>query len=174
MFNEHTQDIQFRPGTNVVTVMCTLICVIMALRFFFGNNAYIEDVFSKPGSAISRLYHFTVVSIQSLILLGSSFLVKNPEKFILWLGILFFVEVLWYIGCLIFLRGAISNEARRLDRSLAVNELANLIMAVVAVSVRHLPPETAVYISTAIFMGNTAVDLKINLKKYMGTESFTK
>jgi len=145
--------------------------MIMALRFFFGNNNYIAGIFSKPSSTISRLYHFTVISGQSLILLGSSFLIRNPHKFALWIAGLFLSEVLWYIGCMIFFKEAISNEAGQLDRLLRVNEAANLAMTLaagIAGSIKPLSPGTAIYIVTAVFICNSVVDLRVNLKKYMG------
>lgn len=170
-FNEKAQDIEMRAGTDSVIIICALICMIMALRFFFGNNNYVDEMFSKPSSAVSRLYHFAVVSGESLILLGSSFLVRNPHKFLLWIGILFIVEDVWYIGCLICFRGAVSGDDGTLNKPLLANELANLIMvlgAIAGYTVTSLSQQAIVYIVAALFVVNTAVDLKVNLKGYMG------
>jgi hypothetical protein len=170
-FNAKAQNIQFRAGTNVETIVYALICMVMALRFFFGNNTYIDNIFSSPSSAVSRLYHFTVISLQSLILLGSSFLVVNPPKFALWIAALFFSELFWYLGCMLFLRKAILDDQGRLDKRLAKNEIANFVMAGAALAafiITRVPQQALVYILAFVFVVNTIVDLQINMRKYMG------
>lgn len=144
--------------------------MIMALRYFFGNNNFMDYVFSSSEGPLRRLYHFLVTVLQSLILLGSSYLVTNPYEFIRWLTVLFCVEIVWYGGCLLFSRSSISDDFE-LDRKLMQNELANAGVAVTAVLglvTLDSDPETLVWVVFAVFTLNTVVDLKHNLSSYMG------
>jgi hypothetical protein len=170
-FDEKTISLGLRSGVDVPILLCASICMIMTLRFFFGNNNYVDEIFAKRQSALSRLYHFFVIVVESLILLGSSYLVRNPLEFITWISVLFAVEISWYVGCLSFFRHAISNGVGQLNRPLALNELANVVMASGALVARrtlYQNSDLAIYIVAILFAANTAVDLKVNLKSYMG------
>lgn len=147
----------------------------MALRFFFGNNYYVDQLYREPHKAGERLYHLFVIVLQSLILLGSSYLIRNPTVFFLWIAVLFIVEVLWYAGCAIFFRHAIEQKDGALNRSLANNEVANLAMACGAVAAAGLwkaqSEEAAFFVAGLVFGVNTFVDAVVNLKNYMGEDS---
>lgn len=170
-FNETAITIQLRTTVTVSVLLCSAMCMIMAMRFFFGNNNFIEDLFTKPRSVGERVYHFLITTIQSLILLGSSYLIRNPPEFIKWLVLLFAVEVAWYVGCLVFARTSVRGKDGRLNLPLLANEIANLSMAtgatIVLLSLGKYPNVSA-YVVSALFVANTAVDLKVNLRAYMG------
>jgi hypothetical protein len=55
-FNEKTITIDMRGGTHLGIVACALMCMCMALRFFFGNNNYVDELYAKQQSAAARLY----------------------------------------------------------------------------------------------------------------------
>jgi hypothetical protein len=173
-FNDKVADIQFRSDIDLPRLLCALICMVMTIRFFFGNNNYVDSIFATPQSATRRLYHFATIVGQSLILLGCSYLIRNPAKFDMWIAILFATEIAWYAGCLVFLRDAISDEIGRLLRPLAFNELANVLMALgafLSTKVAFHDPNSATYGVAALFAMNRAIDLGVNLKAYMGATS---
>lgn len=162
--------VEFRGEVSTTVLLCTSMCMIMALRFFFGNNNFMDYVFSSPEGPVRRFYHFFVTVLQSLILLGSSYLVTNPYEFIRWLTVLFCVEIVWYGGCLLFSRSSIS-EGVRIDRRLMQNELANTGVALtgfLGVVTLQSNPEALTWVVFVVFILNTAVDLKNNLGSYMG------
>jgi len=162
--------VEFRDGVSTTVLLCASMCMIMALRFFFGNNNFMDYVFSSSEGSLRRFYHFLVTVLQSLILLGSSYLVTNPYEFIRWLTVLFCVEIVWYGGCLLFSRSSISDEMG-LDRKLVKNELANGGVAVTSflgLVTLESDPEALAWVVFAVFILNTAVDLKHNLSSYMG------
>lgn len=167
---ENGAAVEFRDGVSTTVLLCTGMCMIMALRFFFGNNNFIDYVFSSSEGPLRRFYHFLVTVLQGLILLGSSYLVTNPTEFIRWLTVLFCVEVVWYGGCLLFSRSSISDGIG-LDRKLMQNELANAGVAVTAflgLVTLESNPEALAWVVFAVFIVNTAVDLRHNLSSYMG------
>jgi hypothetical protein len=135
----------------------------------------VVDVESAVG-AISRamdvrLYHFAVIAIQSLVLLGSSYLIRNPHRFVVWLIALFALEVLWYVGCRFFIRSAVSDESGNVNRMLLRNEYANLGLVVAStISLVTLPDHSDLLaIAVGLFFAvNTAIDLQVNLASYMG------
>ncbi len=55
-FDSATSTIQLVDGFTWVHGMEAVVCVTMALRFFFGNNSYIEHLFSSSIAPIYRLY----------------------------------------------------------------------------------------------------------------------
>jgi hypothetical protein len=163
--------IGLRNGASTTSLLCAAMCMVMALRFFFGNNNFMEYVFSSPEGPLSRLYHFSVTAVQSLILLASSYLVTNPQEFLRWLAALFWLEVGWYFGCLALSRASITKPDQRLDRRLVVNEITNAGVGLVAIAALvTLNGHTAamVWLVFAAFLLNTAVDMKHNLRGYMG------
>jgi hypothetical protein len=170
-FDEKAVHIQFRSEITTSALICVAICMIMALRFFFGNNNFIEGLFARKISSVRRLYHFSVTSIQSLILLGSSYLIRNTITFTKWLIVLFAFEVIWYVGCLLWDRAAISKPTGKLDMPLLKNEVANVMMAgggCIALIAATGHPKVLISIVAILFGVNTVIDLRVNLKSYMG------
>lgn len=170
-FNDVERIIALRQGTSLPIVLCSLICMTMTLRFFFGNNNYVDKIFSTPTPSIHRLYHFAIIAIQSLILLGSSYVIRNPVNFVIWICVLFVVELIWYLGCYLFIRGAISETDGKLNRLLALNEIANLGMVlgvVIPLFIFGLTNNYLIYLVTLIFIINSSIDIKVNLDNYMG------
>ena len=163
--------IGFYQNISSAVIVCAAICVVLSLRFLFGNNNFMEQLFDSPSGTIVRLYHFVVTVGESLILLGSSFLVKKPYIFVKWIAVLFAIEVAWYIGCLLFVREATKTDAGRLDRRLLANEMANLALAVgfgglLWTTVGH--QQVLTWVACGLFVANTAVDFTNNMSKYMG------
>ena len=170
-YQETPAVLRMRPDITAGALVCAGMCMIMALRFFFGNNRFMEDIFANPHPAGQRLYHFLVTSLQSLVLLGSSYLIRNPPRFIRWLVLLFSVEVLWYLGCLLFIKSAVRDKQGAIASHLFVNEMANIVMAGGAsmfLLAQGLPPNWLSFLVGFIFLGNTAIDLWANLSSYMG------
>jgi hypothetical protein len=169
-FNESTIGIGFRQGITVENALYSLVCLTMALRFFFGNNSYVEHVFASPMGPRSRAYHVGIVILQSLVLMGSSHHVTSPVTFLTWMAILFSLEVLWYIGCVLFIRRAVQRNGR-LNMSLLAAEATNLALAAVATVAAVTSaerPATATFVFIIMFIVNTAVDLRVNFVAYMG------
>lgn len=175
-FNDRSVTIGFRDDTSLVSFLCVFICLTMALRFFFGNNNYVDKLYREQHSAVERMYHLVVIVIQSLILLGSSYLIRNPALFFTWIAALFLVELIWYTVCALFLRHAIHGQDGKFDRQLAANEGVNLLMVIgagfTAWQWTTLQVEAA-FIAGAAFGINTVVDGWVNFTSYMGVEAPT-
>ena len=169
--DEVSSIIVFRDHITWVHMVFMVVCITMSLRFFFGNNSYVAHLFSISLSPWKRLFHLSIIIIQSLILLGSSHLIPNQTEFCRWIFWLFSIELVWYITCLLFLREATRDQEGKLNVSLLVNECANLVMAIMAVIATSLwleYPTLMAVAFTAIFVLNTMIDLKVNLPAYMG------
>lgn len=170
-FDEAAVQLRFRDSLTLGNYLCALICMVMALRFFFGNNNYIDDLFTAKRTAGVRLYHFSVIAIQSLVLLGSSYLIRNPQVFSTWLIILFAIEVGWYIGCWAFVPEAVQERSGAVNRELLKNEFANggLVLGALLVNWNLWGSPDSIAIALALlFAINTTVDLHVNLRSYMG------
>lgn len=176
-FNEALAEIQVRAGTTWSFSMCMAVCLTMALRFFFGNNNYVDRLYVQTIAPGKRLYHLTVIVVQSLILLGSSYLIRNPARFFAWVAALFAVEVLWYVLSALFVRDAVTKTDGTVDKPLAVNEAANLAMALGAFTAAGLwssNPRTAITVAATAFALNTIIDFRVNFRAYMGVDPISK
>jgi hypothetical protein len=163
--------ISISKGIDSSIIICASICVVLSLRFLFGNNNFMEHLFESKSGTLARLYHFLVTMGESVILLASAFLVKKPYIFIKWIAVLFAIEVAWYLGCLLFAKEATTNGDGRLDMGLLANEIANFVMAAgfaVALWSAAGNQQVMAWVACGLFVANTAVDFKNNMSKYMG------
>lgn len=172
-FDEVYSSIALQDGINGYVVVSAAMCMIMTLRFFFGNNNYVDELYAKTTSAKSRLFHLATIVVQSLVLLASSFLIRNQADFFGWLSLLFLVELLWYLISFAFTRPSVSSESRRLNSSLLWNEIANLMMFAAALGGACLAPNhpfAATLLVAVVFSANTLIDARVNLDSYMGVK----
>lgn len=159
-----------RTGSGFATLSCAAMAMILALRFFFGNNNFLDEIFRGSSSAGLRLYHFAVTVTQSLVLLGCSYLVRNPPSLVLWLAILFFVALLWYVGCIVVAPASVFDASGEFQQPLARNEAANVVLALGALVAWSTLDQIVwqIVVVGSLFLLNTLVDLHSNLKRYMG------
>jgi len=165
-------------GFNVNTIsftlersLCGIICLIMTLRFFFGNNQYIADVMAdSTRTAWQKFYQFSFIAIQSIILLISSYSINDTIFFISSIAILFLVENLWYVLTYFVDSVGIKNDDGTIDQKFFLAQLINAVYWVGSFIILHYcssNPTLALILVFVLFIANTVWDAKKNMPYYM-------
>lgn len=156
---------------SIEPIICGTIAVILTLRFFFGNNEYLENVMMDPEkSPWVRFYHFSFIGIQGLILLITSFSIRNTSIFIYGIIGLFILELLWYLITMIVDTEGVLPEDQEALWGFFRAEMTNLGF-VVGVGILTLLMEPGqfgwLFSIFILFLGNTAYDVSQNMEIYM-------
>lgn len=151
---------------------CGTICLIMSLRFFFGNNTYIYDVMCDSSrSAWQKFYQFIFIALQSVILLTCSYVVGQPRIFVYAIATLFVVETVWY--GLTFVIDPVGVRCRdgTIDTAFFRAQITNLLFWASSFLFCWLfsgKDNWLVGMVLISFLLNTAYDVWKNMPQYMG------
>lgn len=157
---------------NLERLMCAVICMVMTLRYFFGNNQYIYDVMNSNKNPWVKFYHFLFIALQSVILLISSYFIPDTNIFIWTILILFGVELFWYLLTFIVDREGVwpNDQNKRIDFLIAETYnfvfFAGVIILTCVIDDSNLKLISLVFM---LFLINTIYDLKKNMSSYMGS-----
>lgn len=161
-------------GYDYQRLLCGIMCMVMALRFFFGNNQYIYEIMNSQRGAWVKFYQFSFIAFQSVILLVSSYFIQDTELFVWTMVALFGVELLWYVLTFIVDREGVWPNSREERISFLVAELFNFgFFAGVIVLSCLMSDRAAVWLNWVfvLFVVNTVYDLRKNMASYMGSSS---
>lgn len=164
-------------GYDYQRVICGIICMVMTLRFFFGNNQYIYEVMNSKRGAWKKFYQFSFIAIQSVILLVSSYFIRDTELFVWTMVLLFGVEVLWYLLTFLVDREGVwptSPEKENERIPFLVAELFNFGFFAGVLVLSWLTDDRSTFWLNWVFLlfaANTYHDLKKNMPYYMGSTS---
>lgn len=160
-------------GFSFERTLCGIICLIMTLRFFFGNNQYIADVMAdNDRGAWQKFYQFSFIALQSVILLITSYLIRDTRVFVLSMTILFIVETVWYIVTVFVDRDGILNKKKQFDWSFFYAQLTNAAYWIGSLILLKTIPNNDIFLIILIFViffFNTVWDAKKNMAYYMGS-----
>lgn len=152
--------------------ICGVMCLVMAMRFFFGNNQYISDVMNDAHkSPWRKFYQFAFIALQSAVLLISSYFIPNTEAFIAVIAGLFFIEILWYALSILVDPSSVLLENEQDRRAFLIAEMVNggfLVGVCVVWWLVPAPVETKLLLVFVMFAINTVHDAMKNMPNYMG------
>lgn len=163
-------------------IVCGLMCIILTLRCFFGNNNYIYNVLKKDElNHWVKFYHFSFIAIQSVILLISSYYVQTPFQYAASLVLFFAFELLWYLLTFAVHRDGVWMADPIERREMAVAQFYNAVLAggIIFVSWSldvwsdQAVTGTWLFWVIVLFAANTAYDAYKNMPGYMGTDTET-
>lgn len=157
----------------VERALCGCFSLIMTLRYFFGNNQYLDGIMKdQQRSARARFYHFGFVAVQSVILVVSSYSIRNTWTFISCITLLFAIEVIWYLGALIVDVNGMWMCDRNVRNGFLLTEATNVGFVLGVMISRYClsrRPNLCLAFIVLFFLWNSAIDLVCNLESYMGT-----
>ena len=150
-------------------ILCGIISLIMTLRYFFGNNQYISDVMSDSSRPPwIKFYHFSIIALQSIVLLICSYSISESISFVYGITSLFAIEVLWYLLALRIDRKGVWPDNKDSRMNLLYSELSNLSFIIGIVIVSNIACGVWIlYLAFLLFLLNTAFDAKKNISTYM-------
>jgi len=153
-------------------IICGAMMLIMTLRYFFGNNSFLTKVLDEQNNKGPwvRLYQFSSILLESLLLLATSYLVPDPIRFVYCFTALMAIEVVWYV-----LTRAIDKESVVLadpaaNKAFFWAEMTNAGFVAGVILVSEVSCTKGVAWLTAIlvlFLANTAYDAYNNMPSYM-------
>jgi hypothetical protein len=158
-----------------VKIGCGIICLIMSLRFFFGNNAYIDGVMrDSDRGAWQKFYQFVFIALQSVILLICSYVIGQPRVFVHAIAILFVIETIWYVLTFIVDPAGVRTSDGAIDTAFFQAQVTNFLFWVSTFLFSwflsgHDKALVAAVLVT--FLLNTAYDAWKNMPQYMGAGS---
>lgn len=162
-------------GFDWSRLLCGSICLILTLRFFFGNNNFIVEIMTdQECGPWLRFYQFVCIVLQSIAILLSSFFVADPVYFVLVIGGLFVFEVVWYGLEFCIDRRVVWPDDRSERMAFFLAELTNFGFVAWILAGFWLFSSWGDLWLLYIFVGfilNTSYDLKVNMKSYMGHKS---
>ena len=157
---------------DIERVCCGIIAIVMTFRYFFGNNQYLDEVMNdaKRGPWV-RFYHFSFIALESVVLVVSSYSIRETSTFVCSVTWLFVIEVVWYLLAVWVDRRGVLPEDASVRRSFLVAQSANVgfVIGVVGASIL-LSAGSRWWLMTIIllFAGNTTIDAIRNMRAYMG------
>lgn len=154
-------------------IICGCIAFIMTMRFFFGNNQFIDDVMNDPlKSPWKKFYQFAFIGIQSAVLLVISYSIPRQAEFVYGMIALFGIEILWYLLSFLIDRSSVWGDSSKDRMQFLFAELNNLLFVVGCVllclffNVQNLMWLLLVF---GLFVINTIHDAWKNMPAYMGS-----
>lgn len=157
---------------DVEAAVCGLVALTLTVRYFFGNNVFIAEVFTDSSkNEYARLFHFITVATQSVMLLVASFEVRDTEQFFLIVASLFVLEAIWFAVCHLVDKPSVADSGNVAPLSDWIFQLFGVSVAAIIVwfyvsSSSFAPWEVGVV--AFLFACDTVEDLRENLKGYMG------
>jgi hypothetical protein len=150
--------------------MCGLICLVMTLRFFFGNNQYIADAMEdRRRSPWQKFFQFFFIALQSVVLLICSYCIPNTIAFISAMAFLFALESFWYVLTYFIDSVGIKTADGRIDRPFLFAQLSNAAYWIVSLAILKFVsnPQFAIFLVFLAFIINTVWDAAKNMRYYM-------
>ncbi len=151
--------------------ICGAICLIMTLRFFFGNNQYISDVMDDDSRGAWQKFHqFFFIALQSVILLISSYAIPYTVKFVQLTTALFVIETVWYAITFFVDPCGVRSKDGSVDVDFLKAQIFNFwywVSSLIFLSIDVGASLLSVFVGI-IFIINTAWDVRKNISYYMG------
>ncbi len=159
---------------TVTSAVCGLIAMTITIRYFFGNNLFIADIFTDDSKGeYVRLFHFFTVAIQSVLLLFASYEVRNETRFFTFLAALFFLEFAWFSLCHLFDKRSVAETGNFAPtRDWAYQGFGLLVVFLIAIfaSTGSKIGTFEMLLVAGLFAVDTVFDMRSNLKGYMGVK----
>ena len=156
------------------TAICGLVALTLTIRYFFGNNVFISEVFADSSkNEYVRLFHFGTVAAQSVMLLVASFEVRDAEQFFLIVASLFLLEAMWFVVCHFIDGDSVAGKNRIAPLEDWIFQSFGVALAAITIWFYTSSSNfngTEIAIIAFLFACDTLEDLRENLKGYMGVD----